>query len=175
MIPETNQNKRLEVYKSKNFPFEWELYATAFEGEHITDPTIYTDSYNNLWLFLNKSILPVTDNNSELYIYKIDSLKLNEIIPHKKNPVIIDCRIGRNGGAIFKDRNRIIRPSQYNNFYGSYGYGLNLSIIKTLTLDDYEEELIKTIRPDFRKGLIGIHHLCQREDRFVVDGRFRFL
>lgn len=175
MIPESNQNKRLEIYKSRDFPDKWELYSTGFENEYVTDPTFFTDPEKNLWLFLNKSILPVTDNNSELYIYKIESLKLDKIIPHKKNPVIIDCRIGRNGGSIFMDGESIIRPSQYNNFYGSYGYGLNLSIIRKLTLDDYEEELITTIRPDFRKGLIGVHHLCQREDRYVIDGRYRYL
>ncbi|MFA5012058.1 MAG: hypothetical protein WC644_08925 [Ignavibacteria bacterium] len=175
MTPESNQNKRLEIYKSIDFPTKWELYTTGFEGEYITDPTFFTDSENKLWLFVNKSILPVTDNNSELYIYQIDSLRLNKIIPHRNNPVVIDCRYGRNGGTIFMNGNQIIRPSQYNNFYGSYGYGLNLSIIKKLTLDEYEEELITTIRPVFRKGLIGVHHLCQREDRFVIDGRYRYL
>ena len=174
MIPETGQNKRLEIYKSIEFPLKWKLYSTGFEGLALVDTTVYTDSNNDIWIFTNKGTPPLYDFGSELYIYKVDSLKLNKIIPHKKNPVIIDCRNGRNAGPIFRDGERIIRPSQ-NIINEVYGYGINLSVIKKLTIDEYEEELITTIKPDFKKGLIATHHLCQTEDSFVIDGCYNFL
>jgi hypothetical protein len=174
MIPEAGQNMRLEIYKSTEFPLKWELYSTGFEGVSLVDTTVYTDSNNDVWLFTNKGTPPLNDFGSELYIYKIDSLKLNKIIPHKKNPVIIDCRYGRNAGPIYKDGDKIIRPSQ-NIINETYGYGINLSIIKKLTIDEYEEELITTIKPDFKKGLIATHHLCQTEEGFVIDGSYKYL
>jgi hypothetical protein len=174
MIPESGQNMRLEIYRSTEFPIKWELYSTGFEGSSLVDTTIYTDSNNEVWLFTNKGTPPLNDFGSELYIYKIDSLKLNKIIPHKKNPVIIDCRYGRNAGPIYKDGDKIIRPSQ-NIINETYGYGINLSMIKKLTIDEYEEEHITTIKPDFKKGLIATHHLCQTEEGFVIDGSYKYL
>jgi hypothetical protein len=174
LIPETAQNNRLEIYRAISFPSEWELYATAFEEESIADATYYKDSKGDSWLFVNKCAKPLENQFFCLYIYKIDSLKLNKLIPHNKNPVLIDCRTGRNGGSFFQFNGKIIRPSQ-NNTYGIYGYGLNLSEIKKLSLEEYEEELIVTIKPNFKKGLIASHHLSQMEDGFVIDGCFRYL
>ena len=37
------------------------------------------------------------------------NMKLNKIIPHKKNPVIINSNIARNAGSIFKNNNKLYR------------------------------------------------------------------
>ncbi len=174
LMPETAQNNRLEVYRAKKFPDEWELFTTAFEGECVADATYYKDANGDCWLFVNKCIKPLENQFYELYIYKVDSIKLNTLIPHNKNPVVIDCRFGRSGGSIFIHEGKTIRPSQ-NNTYGTYGYGLNLSEIKKLSLDEYEEELIITIKPNFKNKLMATHHLSQTDDGFVIDACFRNL
>jgi len=110
--------------------------------------------------------------NSELYIYKVDSLKLNEIIPHKKNPVIIDSRVARNGGAIFERDGKLYRPSQ-NNSNGTYGFGLNINEIIELNLHEYKENTLVSIAPNFKQGMISCHHLHQLDDYFVIDGAFK--
>ena len=168
LMPETAEVKRLEIYRAIDFPLKWELYSTGFEGEKIVDPTLFFDKENNIWLFLNKSNDPYNDYDSELYIYKIDDLKLNKITPHKLNPVIIDSRLARNAGNIFLDENKLIRPSQ-RNIKSAYGHGLNISEIKKLTIDNYEEKLIKTFSPQLEKGQVGIHHVTQLNDRFFYD------
>jgi len=168
LMPEAAEAKRLEIYRAIDFPTKWELYSTAFEGEKIADPTLFFDKQNNIWLFLNKSKDPFNDYDSELYIYKISDLKLNKIIPHKQNPVIIDSRRARNAGNIFLNKEQLIRPSQFN-INSVYGYGLNLSEITSLTIENYEEKLIKTFTPEFKKGLIGIHHVTQLNDGFFYD------
>jgi hypothetical protein len=170
LIPESHQNKRLEVYHCINFPDKWELYSTAFNGEEVADTTYFQDENNQRWLFLNKGY----KQDAELYIYKIDSLRLEEIKSHKLNPVYIDCRKGRNGGVIFKREGAYYRPSQIN-IYGIYGRGLGISKIKELTLDKYEEEPVVLIEPNFRKDLVGIHHLHQIEKYFVFDGCYKKL
>ena len=115
----------------------WELYSTAFIGEEVIDTTYFHDRNGDKWLFLNKG----WSYESELHIYKIDSLKLENIIAHKSNPVVIDCRKGRNGGAIFEYENEYYRPSQINT-HGIYGKGLRISKIKKLTIDEFEDESI---------------------------------
>ena len=170
MIPESSEVERLEIYKCINFPYDWEVYSTAFLGEKIVDVVYYRDKNEDQWLFLNKGINNYF--NSELYIYKIDSLRLNKITPHKKNPVIIDSRIGRNAGSIFVNEDKVYRPSQ-NNSNGTYGYGLNVNQILELNLDDYHERIIVSVNPNFKKGLISSHHLHQLNDCFVIDGAFK--
>ena len=174
MMPETIESKRLEIYRAIDFPIKWELFSTGFHGERIADPTLFIENKNKIWLFLNKSNDFSGDFNSELYIYKISDLKLQEITAHKLNPVIIDSRRARNAGNIFVNNGKIIRPSQFN-IGSKYGFGLNLSEITNLSIDHYEEKLIKTFKPDFRDNLSGIHHLTQLKDEFFFDACFKKL
>jgi hypothetical protein len=169
LIPETGSNKRLEVYRCIKFPNSWELYSTKFDGETIADITYFQDNNNERWLFLNKGFV---NCNSELYIYKIDNLKLEKIESHTLNPIYIDCRKARNGGGIFELENSYYRPNQIN-IHGIYGWGLQISRIKKLTLNEYEEEPVISIEPNFRKGLCAIHHLHQIDGYFVFDACFK--
>jgi hypothetical protein len=164
LIPETYQNKRLEVYRCVQFPDKWELYSTAFEGEEVVDTTYFHDENGDTWLLLNKG----WTHEAELHIYKIDSLKFENIVAHRNNPVLIDCRKARNGGAIFKYEHEYYRPSQINT-HGVYGKGLHISKIKKLTLEEFEDEPVIAVEPNFIKGLIGMHHLHQIEGHFVFD------
>lgn len=171
MMPESSENKRLEIYRCINFPNKWELYSTAFEGEIICDAHFFNDEKNQKWLFLNKST-QTSSVDLELFIYKVDSIKLNEIISHKQNPVLIDSRTARNAGEIFKYNNEIFRPSQFNG-EGIYGRGLNVNRILKLTQEEYVEENILRVMPNFHKDLVGVHHLHQKENIFIIDGCFR--
>ena len=164
MIPETLDNKRVEVYKCLEFPSKWELYSTAFENEEVVDTTYFTDENGENWLFLNKGY----KNKPELHIYRVDSLQLNHIESHKSNPVKIDSLTARNGGAIFKYENQYCRPSQVNS-YGKYGNGLNINKIIKLNIEEYIEEKIITVLPNFKRGLVGLHHLHQLDNHYIFD------
>lgn len=170
MIPETLQDKKVSIYKCTEFPGKWELYSSAFHDESIVDTTYYKDDDGKRWLFLNKGY--GRDHCSELYIYQIDSLKLDNIKAHQQNPVIIDARIARSAGPIYKNGNQLIRPSQ-NNSNGIYGYGLNINEIKTLNLEEYHEEHLMTVEPNFKKGLRAMHHLHQGTNKFVIDAAYK--
>ena len=173
MIPETHENKRLEIFRCTKFPDQWELYSTAFEGELIVDASYFRDKENNKWIFLNKSKNIDIPFDNELYIYKIDNLSLSKIISHDLNPVLIDSRIARNAGPIFKHENFYYRPSQANveNIYGRY---LNINKIVELSLSSYKEEKIITVKPNFHKNLNAIHHLHQHKNIFVFDGALNY-
>ena len=93
----------------------------------------------------------------------------NTIIPHKKNPVIIDSRIARNAGKIFYDKHgRLIRPSQIN-LKEKYGFGINLSKITKLNLSEYSEKVIKSFHYKKSINYSGIHHLDINEDNIIID------
>jgi hypothetical protein len=172
LMPETSENKRLEIYKSVTFPTKWELYTTAFEGEAIADAFFYNDQDNQKWLFLNKQVSPTSPMDSELYIYKTDSIKLKNLQPHTQNPVIIDSRVARNGGALFTHNGKLYRPSQ-RNVDGIYGRALNLNEIETLTIHEYKEKTVKVIKPTFDKKLMAMHHLHQLGGHYVFDAAYR--
>jgi len=133
MMPEASANKRLEIFKCIDFPTKWELHKTAFDGEVIKDAFFYKDDLKQTWLFLNKQSDHNTEADSELYIYKVDSVALNTIIPHKLNPVIIDASRARNGGCMFTHNGKTFRPSQ-SNTHGIYGRALNINMVETLTI-----------------------------------------
>jgi len=172
MIPETSARKRLEVYKCINFPDEWVLYSTAFEGESIVDATVYKDENNQNWLFFNKKYGKNSSHNDELFIYRFDDLNFSNLESHTQNPVIIDSRKARNAGEIFNYDNSNYRPSQAS-MHGVYGFGLNINKIVKLTIDEYEEETIITTLGNFKKGLNRMHHLHQRENLFVIDAAYK--
>lgn len=172
LMPETSENKRLEIYKAVKFPTKWELYTTAFEGEAVADAFFYNDEDNQKWLFLNKQVCPASPMDSELYIYKTDSIKLKNLQPHAQNPVIIDSRVARNGGPLFTNNGKVYRPSQ-RNIDGIYGRALNLNEIETLNINEYKEKTVKVVTPSFDKGLMAMHHLHQFGKHYVFDAAYR--
>ena len=167
MITETSANKRLEIYKCEKFPVKWELYSFAFEGESIVDTNYYIDESQDKWLFLSKSDNVYDRNLSELYLYKIDGLKLNKITSHEKNPVLVNCSKARNGGGIVRIENSFYRPSQ-NNTKSTYGLSLDLHEIKKLSITEYRE-LVNSSLNEVTTNLERIHHLSVQGSKFVID------
>ena len=109
-----------------------------------------------------------------MFIYKTDK-KFTKLIPHKRNPVIIDARFARNAGNIyFNKKSQIIRPSQINT-HNIYGKGLNLRIIKKLSLEEFVEIDHYSFDQNSFKNISAIHHITQNDKRYVVDARYKKL
>lgn len=172
LMPESSENKRLEIYRAVDFPTKWELYTTAFEGEAVADAFFYNDNENQKWLFLNKQVSSASPMDSELYIYKVDSIRLKNLQSHAQNPVIIDSRTARNGGALFTHNGKLYRPSQ-RNIDGIYGRALNLNEILTLNINEYKESTAEVVKPTFDKGLMAMHHLHQSGAYYIFDAAYR--
>jgi len=172
MIPETEQARRIEVWRCVEFPLNWELHATALEGRSAAD-TILFERAGEWWLFTNLSGDSYEDHCSELHIFKTDGPQLNELTPHKLNPVVIDARTARGGGRVFEQGGRLFRASQCNSF-GEYGYGLNLMEIERLDLDAFSEKVVRRIEPDFERGIMGCHHFDIANGLYVIDVRKKF-
>ena len=171
MAPETNQTRRLEIWRCTKFPDAWELHATALEGVPTADSVLFQHN-GDWWLFTNISADSYGDHCTELHIFRADGPMLRSLEPHPLNPVVIDARTARGGGRIIVKDGRLLRISQ-DNAYGTYGYGLNVMEIIRLDAQDYSERLVRKITPDFEEGLIGCHHADFAGDAFVMDVRRR--
>ena len=174
LMPESAEKKIVQIWKSKNFPKNWVTYKSLFKGESCVDTTIFDDKKGVRWLFTNKSTDKYNDHNSELFIYKTDK-KFTKLVPHKLNPVIIDSRYARNAGNIhYNKKGQIIRPCQINT-HNIYGKGLNIRIIKKLTLSEFVEVNHSSFNSDYNKNISAIHHITQDENKYVVDARYKKL
>jgi hypothetical protein len=171
MMPESCATKRIEIWRCTEFPDRWELHATAMEGVVAADSSL-AEIDGQWWLFANVSTDPFGDLNSELHLFQVDGPELRTVTPHPLNPVTFDARYARNGGRVMRHGGMLFRPAQENS-HGTYGYGLNLMRIEALSMETYSEGLVRRIRPDFRPGLIGCHHLDVREGLIVFDARHR--
>ena len=171
LIPESSQNKSIQIWKSVAFPYKWKIFKTIFKNEYCCDTTIIRDFDKVNWLLTNKSNDQTNDPNNELYIYKIIG-NFEKFIPHKLNPVITDCRTARNAGNL-NLRNKMLRPSQINDSSG-YGVGLNINKIVSLNLENFEETVIKTIYPNKKTNATGLHHISNTKSKIVIDVREKF-
>jgi len=173
LLPEMSQAMKQDIYKVVEFPYKWELYKTLFKNQFSADPTIYKDQNFNFWLFINQSQDPYNDLNSELYIYKILNFETFNLIPHKRNPVIIDSRRARNAGSIFTWNKKIIRPSQNSNSE-AYGNSLNFYEIIKLDINNYEEKFIYNLNFNtINRNIIGTHHYSLFKDKSIIDICFK--
>jgi len=171
MMPETNETRRLEIWRCVSFPDQWELCETALEGQSPADSVIL-ERDGAWWLFTNLARGAYGDHNSELFVFRADGPLLQKLEPHPLNPVVIDARTARGGGRVFAHDGKLFRLSQ-DNSHGTYGYGLNVMEITRLDACGYDERLVRKITPDFESGLIGCHHGDFLGGAFVIDARRR--
>ena len=167
MMPETHQRDRLEIWRAKQFPLEWELHATALEGMLPADSSLLHHD-GGWWLFSNLSDHAYQEHSSALSLFRVDGPALKSVTPHRLNPVVIGSDVSRNAGGVFCVNGQLFRPSQ-NNSFGVYGYGLNLMRIDVLNAQDYRETLIRQITPGDLDGANGVHHVSFAQGQCVLD------
>ncbi len=166
MCPETHEKNEIRIYECLEFPIKWQFLKTLKKNICAVDTLLFQK--NSLWWLLTN-----TDNNninsfSELSIFYSDEGPLtNNWKPHKKNPVIVDANIARNGGLIL-DNDLIYRVNQKVGF-NTYGREFDINLIKSINENDFIEEKIDNIKPNFFKNIYGTHHMVYNEDYCVVD------
>lgn len=168
MIPETQSNRRLEVWRAVDFPLKWELHATAFEGCHAADSFLLRHG-GCWWLFTNLSEhRRFQEHSTALHLFSCDGPSLANLRPHPMNPVVIGSDTARNAGAAVRCGGRLFRPAQ-DNRRNVYGYGLNIMEIEELTPDTYRERLHRRYSPGSLPGWRRLHHATFDKGIFVVD------
>jgi hypothetical protein len=162
MIPETAGNKTIEIYACESFPGEWKLHSVLFENVAAKDATLF--QLDGLWwMFVAVSD---TDSADELHLY-FSTSPLGPWKPHKKNPVKSDVRNSRPAGRLFDWNGDLYRPAQDSS--RRYGYAMTINRILRLTQDEFVEQEVSKILPQWRKDLRGTHTLNICEDLTVID------
>lgn len=168
MIPETAQQRTIEVYRCKSFPDQWEFHKVLIPDIHAADATLH-EHVGRWWMFVNVA----HEGGStwdELHLYYSDDPLSSNWTPHPLNPVVSDVRSARPAGRIFRKDGGFVRPSQDSSL--RYGYALNFNRILRLTVNEYEEELIERIEPN-NENILGVHTYNTLGDIVVIDAKLK--
>jgi hypothetical protein len=166
MCPECSESKQIRLYRCISFPLSWELAQVLMDGVSAAD-TVLFEHGGKWWLLTSIDKSGTDDHCSELYVFYAASPLEKNWVPHLNNPVRIDSDGGRNAGLILED-GRIFRLAQRQG-YDQYGEGMLAYEITALTESIYREKLVSEMKPHFKKGLLGIHHLSTTGSITVFD------
>jgi hypothetical protein len=133
MLPEGSGSGRLTLYRATHFPDRWEPVATLLEGE-ISDATLLEHN-GRFWLFATERDGGGSTSDT-LVVFHAPALT-GPWTPHRQNPILIDRRGARPGGAIIERDGALVLPVQD----GTLGYGGGLGLSTILRLDDEALEL----------------------------------
>ena len=169
MIPETQAEKSIQLYKCSKFPEKWEFQKNIITDIDAVDSTIffYEDKW---WMFTG-----VRDDKglgwNNLHIFYTDNPTTDNWTPHPMNPITKNIENSRPAGAIFIEDNQLFRPDQISSSE-EYGEGIVINKIKTLDEKNYEEEQVKTIK-SWEKSIKGIHTLNHKNKLTILDAKWK--
>jgi hypothetical protein len=167
MIPETKQNRSVELYESVSFPDQWKLRRVLLDGVEAVDPTLFAYR-GKWWLFANMvENKSATSTWDELFVFHTDDPIEGVWKSHARNPIVSDVRRARPAGRLFVHNGIIYRPGQ--DCSRCYGYGIRLHEILTLTEEEYREKEVCAIEPLWAPDLLGVHTLNFEQELSVAD------
>lgn len=154
MIPETEENHTIELYKCVQFPEQWELDKVLMDNVYAVDTTLLQKD-GKWWLFANMRANEGTSDWDELFLFYASDLFADAWTPHPMNPIISDVHTARPAGKIFSHQRNLYRPSQ--NCARRYGYRININQILTLNEHEYEENCVGAIEPIPGDKILATH------------------
>jgi hypothetical protein len=173
MIPESGDNRTVELYRCVEFPTKWEFVEYLMEDVAAFDATVLRWG-DRWWLFANIVENPGASPWDELFLFHSESLVGGTWTPHRLNPIVSDVRRARPAGAVIVHERALYRPSQDCSV--RYGYAVNLNRITRLSADEYEETNVSSIVPDDRR-ISGVHTYARAGRLTAIDAlqpRLRF-
>ena len=164
MIPETEQNGTIELWRPIEFPWRWRLEKVLFEGVRAFDTTLL-ERDGRLWLFANMSE-PGASADDELFLFHADTLD-GPWRAHPANPIVSDVRRARPAGPLFSRGSELIRPAQDCSW--TYGGAIVLNRVDLLSEAEYRETPVSRIEPSWQPGAFGTHTIGVSEHLEVID------
>jgi hypothetical protein len=152
MIPETGENRTLELYRATEFPLKWELVDVLMKDGVYSDATPVFHQ-GRWWLFVTVDVMGKATQD-ELSIFHSDAIT-GPWMPHAANPVKSDSRSSRSGGRIIKHGDRLFRPAQDCDRH--YGTGLVWFEITELMPTRFSERKVLAWDALSDLGAIGLH------------------
>ena len=169
LLPETKNNRTVQLYRATSFPRHWRLSNVLFDGVSTVDSTLLQHD-GKFWLFTSGlgSKDPRVDWDSQLSLFFADSLS-GPWKAHPGNPIATDVRNCRCGGQIIQRGGLLVRPAQ--DCSTVYGHAVFLNEIDTLSETEYREAPIGLIAPHWVRNNRGTHTYNRSDKYEVLDGR----
>jgi hypothetical protein len=166
MLPETSENRTIELWRATSFPWRWQLHKVLMRDVLAVDPTLLEHA-GRLWLFaaMSEGGGAATD---ELFLFSAKSLD-GEWVPHPANPIVSDVRRARPAGRILAEHGALHRPAQ--DCSGEYGAAVWLHRIDELNDRRYRETPVRRIGPEWWRGATATHTLARAGKWEAIDGR----
>jgi hypothetical protein len=164
MIPETAQNRTVEMYRCEAFPHRWRLHKVLLDNVNAVDATLWRGE-DRWWMFVNIAE-PDVNNTDELHLYW-SRAPFGPWAAHPGNPVISDVRGARPAGPLFSRDGRLYRPSQ--DCSRSYGHSVLINHVQSLGEDSYRETAVERIVPGWRKDALRVHTVGGKKRLRVID------
>jgi hypothetical protein len=169
MLPETAQNRALELYQCTRFPDRWEFVKNLMSGVYAVDATLL-EYEGKWWLFANVKEEGGSSHDA-LHLFWSDSPLSEKWTPHPRNPIVKGIHTARPAGRIFAQDGKLIRPSQDSS--RRYGFALNFNRIDRLSETEYEETRLSTFLPPSEKGVLALHTWNEADGMVVIDAVMR--
>lgn len=166
LLPETRQNKTIELYRAIEFPRRWDLAAVLMDGVDAVDSTLF-ERDGHWWMF-TAGLGDSSARRRHLSIFHADS-PFGPWLPHARNPVVNDPGGARPAGRLFVDQGRLIRPGQDCRL--RYGHGIVWNRVDLLNDLEYHETRLAELKPKLTAGWVAMHTYNQDGGWEVFDGK----
>lgn len=162
MVPETAADRHVRLYRAERFPFTWRC-----EGVLFPHPAYDTTPFEHegTWYFfttLPEGVPP----RYVTHLFWSESLTGRWRL-HPASPVAADGD-GRGAGPIFREADRVIRPTQCG--VPVYGYSFSFDEIVLLDRRTFVQRRLATFEPTWRRHLRGMHTYGRAGQIEVIDG-----
>ncbi len=170
MIPESCENRTIQLYKAVQFPYKWEFQMNLMTDVVAVDTTLHFKN-NKWWMFTNMAKEEGKGTWRNLFLFSSDTLFTNDWRPHVNNPVVTGVDAARPAGSIFEHLGKLYRPSQ--NSEQRYGHGFNINEILCLDEQSYNEKIVVSVKPDWDAKVVATHTFSQVNNLSVIDVQVR--
>jgi hypothetical protein len=157
MIPESGQNRTLELYRADPFPFRWTLDRLMLSGVEIADATPF--AWNGDW-WLGAAGGETAGASWDCLSFYRGPSPLGPWSPAFDGPASIDASAARPAGRVFEHEGALWRPAQ--DCRAGYGAGLAFCRIDALAPGVFRQ----TAKQRFASP--GGLHTFNMTDRFAV-------
>ncbi|HYH08635.1 MAG TPA: hypothetical protein VEK11_16385 [Thermoanaerobaculia bacterium] len=164
MVPETQENRTIELYRCVDFPMRWELDTVLFRDVNAVDATVF--EHDGRWWMYYATDSGDAAGFDRLWAFHAASPQ-GPWIPHRLNPLECDVFGGRPGGRPFVHQGKVVRATQVGAPW--YGHAMQLRELVALTPEQWDERAIATIGPEWFPHGTGTHTLNADGDCAVVD------
>ncbi len=164
-VPERSAAREVRLFRCREAPHVWEDLGALIEDLAVADATLCRHA--GLWWLFGVDV----DHQPEAHLYVWWARELlGRWHPHLLNPVKSDPRSARPAGPIVRRGSELYRPAQ--DCSSSYGGAVAWNHIVKLSPTEFEEEVVRVLRPDPRgRYPNGLHTVTGVGDITLVDGR----